>query len=391
MQVSIKPQDLIENPNTIDSIRILAEKTGKYAGQVGPFWCDTDGIWTEVWLQDVPPAAAKVGILRQDFKKPIFTTARMSSFFKTTAGALTEFCKNPDIMIANIAEALAFRRAFPSEMSEIITESVTESTYSTESDVITLQDNSGEITAEPIVEPSEGSTAVHTTEPSVDPAEPIEPKPATLTTEQVERIQTLLNEVGSDGKKLLNHFSCEKLEQLPATAFEEIIKALEIKKAEISQAAKSKVDEGDNSTTAQNSSIQNLDLKQIENIKKMMTDTSTDEAKFLAHLNEKSMNLIPAKRYGEIIGLLEAKRKALQAQSQPQSQSQQQETASVSTGNEVKRTINDTISMLAVKNIELRLSTDGLTIFAKSFNEKDFLKQIGFKWDAAEKAWAWTE
>lgn len=104
---------------TVDGGRLIAERTGKYSGQVGPFWCGKDSKWVDVWLQDEPPSAAKVGILRRDFSEPLYGVATYREFVQTkkdgTPGPMWQ--KMPAIMLAKCAEMIAMRKAFPQELS----------------------------------------------------------------------------------------------------------------------------------------------------------------------------------------------------------------------------------------------------------------------------------
>lgn len=109
---------------SIDGFRLISQRTGKYRGMVGPFWCGEDGVWKDVWLKSEPPAASKVGILHADFSEPVWGVATWRQYVVTDNGGAPTFMwrKMGPTMLAKCAESLARRIAFPQELSGLYTD-----------------------------------------------------------------------------------------------------------------------------------------------------------------------------------------------------------------------------------------------------------------------------
>ena len=114
-------REVMAMQSSIDFMRVLALRTGEYAGQDPAQWCNADGDWMNIWVKTTAPAGALVGVYRKGIDRPFVGVARYDSYVQLKRdGKPNKFWATmPDVMLAKCAESLALRKAFPNDLGDL--------------------------------------------------------------------------------------------------------------------------------------------------------------------------------------------------------------------------------------------------------------------------------
>lgn len=103
---------------SIDGLRIAAYRSRQITGFRGctsPQWCGPDGRWRDIWLEDSPPSACRVGVWIDGVPEPVYAVASWREYEQVRQKARPDSPWNamPAHMLAIAAERQALRKACP--------------------------------------------------------------------------------------------------------------------------------------------------------------------------------------------------------------------------------------------------------------------------------------
>ena len=153
----------------IQGFRGVADRSGVFDGTDPILWCGADGVWTDIWLQDKVPYAAKASAWRKDQTRPHTVVVKWRAVSKP-GWAWTSM---PDHMLGKCAEAAALRKAFPNQLAgvyetdEIVDHTTPASTFDQD-----VEDQKKRIADAEVAKEKLTSQGV----PSVQPSAPVFPR-----------------------------------------------------------------------------------------------------------------------------------------------------------------------------------------------------------------------
>lgn len=162
------PNSAAVNEISIDGFYAIAHKSGTLAGIEGPFYAGKDGVYTDTWLEDAAPHAAKFIVHRTDKALPFPAVVLMREFRKQGyQGKPHPFWdRMPVHMIGVRAARHAFRKAYRAEIDATILQAESVGAHLSESDA----DYSPELPA------TEAPRQITAPAVSSEPAAPADPR-----------------------------------------------------------------------------------------------------------------------------------------------------------------------------------------------------------------------
>lgn len=193
---------------SIDGLRLIAHRVAQQCHEVfsmsDTLWADNRGVWHDVWLAPMPPAAAKVSVKRGG---GVFSAvALFKEYAPIYKGGLSGMWQSkPALMIAKCAEALALRKAFPADLSGIYTDDEMEN----------AKDDSEPVEPTEPVEPKQNVEIIEAEVVNEPQSRP--PLSRFATTEQKNEIIKILQAAGISTPQLRTRFMREQVLPTPTS------------------------------------------------------------------------------------------------------------------------------------------------------------------------------
>lgn len=107
----------------IDGLALVArravDRTQEALSVSAPEWCGPDGVWRDVWLDDGPPAAARVTVTRGEGTFTGVAIFREYCQFDGKGQIVPVWRDRPAGQLSKCAKALAYRMACPQDLSGV--------------------------------------------------------------------------------------------------------------------------------------------------------------------------------------------------------------------------------------------------------------------------------
>jgi|SRR5215475_6647918 len=109
---------------TLQGLRVIGDRTGELEGEAPWEWCNKEGVWREVWLEQDMPVAARAVTYRKN-RKPQIAVVRWDAVVQLTYNRNGQTEPNKfwnrmgSHMLAKCAQAASYRGAFPAPCSRL--------------------------------------------------------------------------------------------------------------------------------------------------------------------------------------------------------------------------------------------------------------------------------